>query len=324
MFQQASAQFEEFIITRANTIDGHINILKYSELKCECRKESPSYKNLALLRDKELESFPEKIVAFYKDSLNIEFGKKPIEKSYLLNYQALLQDSKYQTAALANSYSTTYKHMDSISLMNTCAILLMPKNSTYLLEEDKKTKVNFDSSTSTNSSTIVDLNDSRNELIIEQPKWFDYPLSFWVKVSYNGSDKNSEWIVAPYGTQICDIDFEMSGRGNIKTSNAGWFAKLNNSNDKKVVQVLLTAHADGDNELLDRKSAKCIVKVKRVRLIPFYFDQNDRDRLECMSLEKLINLNNTTNRFDDYLQAPNFYITPAELYNLPDTYPIKL
>ena len=289
--------------------------IKLNKLTKECSKEKINYSTLSAMYKEEVDKFPERVIKYYKDSLNTIFGDDNIEKTWLLNYKSYTQDRYYQTAALANSNGISYKEQDSLSICSLCTFLIKPDDdSPFLLDEDKPLK--YDNTITTiNSNTL-----SQTTMILDRDLWLDYTTYVWVKTSYNSSNKSSIWIEAPLGTQICDIDYNVSGRGNKKVEFSVRVPDFINDNLVKHTKLRITANAYGDNELLDRKSAKCRVDIKRVRLIPFHFTLTDRERLGCRTLGEIIRSIPPEN-YIKYLKEPDFYLTVTDLENLPKNYP---
>jgi hypothetical protein len=290
--------------------------LKFDELKKECSKEKWDYDALSAVYKKEVEDLPERVIQYYKDSLNTVYGDDPIEKDWLLNYKGLMQDKYLQIVGMASSSGITIKEMYSIALCNFCSVLVKPDNdSPFLLEEDKPSEGWSWPEMTTSSNT-----QNHDKMIIDRDIWIDYVDYIWVQTSWNSSHSSHMYIEAPLGTQVCDIDFNVSGRGNKKVKFAVGVPNFSNSNLEKHVMLRVTAEAYGDNEWHDRKSASCRVDVKRVRLIPFFYTLTDRERLGCRTSDNIIRSIPPEN-YVQYLEEPEFHIKISDLKKIPDKYP---
>ena len=294
------------------------DVLDFRSFQRQCLLEKPNYDSLKHHFELQMKSIPDKLLAFQRDSL----GRQPIPGSVVstrMNIRAYLSDRIFQAHAMAASRGTTARVEDSLLLVQKCAEVLVPRSTKYLLKEDKPRPADFDFNT--NQPVTNWDNAFKTRVYLTEAKWVTYEASFWAKASWNGKSTESIMIEAPVGTQICDVEYEESGRGNRKVELRG-FTPSNSDLSDKIIGLEVKGKAFGENEWHDQKSAKVIVKITKVKLVPFEFGSLQRADAGCKNFSAKTG-KQRVNATDWSTNSPGG-LTKKILESFPENYPLDL
>lgn len=213
-----------------------------------------------------------KIVRKYVDSLKLKEELTFVDKSFILNQEALLSDSKYQLQALANSLGITTLELKKKGIDQFCYNLLEPDDPSLYIDFTNKEQTSLNQNIDTKNPTWKI--DKPTEVNLNWP-------TYWAKASWNSHNSTTQILRVPYGTQLCKIFIKKGGRGRIRKWKEQAYSYNIKGAENKVFKYVITGRADGNNEWHDRKSAKVTFRVEKVVLIPWYFNSTQKENCSC-------------------------------------------